>query len=320
MTFFELYNLIINNKLKFSRLSMMMDKNEGFGVALKSQLSSFGLHFNCTHEEIISSHENVKYSNYITCWSKEKDSIAMWLLYSKNKDGIRIKTTRKKLKNYTDLFLNSNLWYKHYKSAPGALQTISPVCQLDDVTYTDFNDIYLKLHELHHAHQSRINELTDESIQELISIKNANKEISKISNDTFNEGNEILQNSLFLKDKAYSFESEVRACLPSMSVRNDLSYEEHKNQQKPYDIAYFSSTMNLDYKNSLPNIIHIPINNDFIEEICFDPRMEEYKKDIYLDILNIKKDNRLVNTNVFGSLTINNDFGMSMMYPKDKEV
>ena len=41
--------------------------------------------------------------------------------------------------------------------------------------------------------------------------------------------------------------------------------------------------------------------DDFIEEICFDPRIPTYQKDIYTDILGLKDDKRVVTSDIFGS-------------------
>jgi hypothetical protein len=76
--FCELYNIIKHKKLKFSKLSLMDDLNEGIHQAIESQLpSEFNNGFSKSHEEIVKYHNQIKEHNYISCWTTEKDSMVM---------------------------------------------------------------------------------------------------------------------------------------------------------------------------------------------------------------------------------------------------
>jgi len=317
MTFFELYNIIKNNKLKFSKLKLMDDNNEGLAQALTSQLpSSFNFGFSQSHQEIIDYHSQIRNHKYITCWSKEKDSIAMWLLYSQNKDFIRVKTNTDKLKKFADNFAKDNFLTKHLKSPEGTLQTDIPYAELKDVEYINFNTIVSDIKTLYKQQRESIELLYKEKIPD----EDRQKKLTEILNRTKKNSSDLISNPLFLKDKAYHHENEIRATL-SVFTRNSISYEEWKNNKNSDKLEYVFSTATTDYTDSsfnknLPNTLHITIDKDFIEEICFDPRMPQYQQNIYKEILNTNI--KIIHTNVFG--TLSDDINLGMSYCNDELV
>ena len=98
MSFFELYELLTNKRLKMTKLKLMEDLNEGFAYSLNDLLPrTFNPVFFTSSNMNKETYNLVRESKFITCWTKEKESMAMWLLYSKDFKSIRIKTSKEKL-------------------------------------------------------------------------------------------------------------------------------------------------------------------------------------------------------------------------------
>jgi hypothetical protein len=292
----------------------MDDLNEGIYQAIKSQLpSGFNIGFSKSHDEIVEYHNRIKEHNYISCWTTEKDSIAMWLLYSKDKNGFRIRTTKAKLKNSADKFMKKNYWTNHINSKEGTIQTSDIQAKIKNVEYVNINDIFIKIKNLHKEERIKIKSL-DLKISQYKIWEN---KYHQIRENIRKQADKIITNPIFLKDKAYQFENEVRVLL-DVDMRNNITEKEFKeNKYVDYadysigEIDYVMGTATTDFSNSkiFPNIIEVDVDEQFIDEICIDSRMPIYQQNIFKEILNI--DDKFVISNIFSSIADNTDFGMN---------
>jgi len=226
MSFFELYSLLNHNKLKFSKLSLMEDKNEGLAVVFQSMLPRGLFYSSSTHKELLDYHNDVKDTNYISCWSKEENSIAMWLLYSKNKDYIRVKTTYKKLKNASDDFCKKNYWTEHLHSPEGTMQTSHPFSTVSEVNYKNYIELLQKVKILVDSVNNEQKIFFDhktKDFKELLN-KDRNFKFSEMRNKFEDEAKNIIDNALLIKDDAYKHESEIRAII-EVNRRNEITYD-----------------------------------------------------------------------------------------------
>ncbi len=313
VNFCELYNIIKHKKLKFSKLSLMDDLNEGIYQAITSQLpTGLNIGFSKSHEEIVKYHNHIKEHNYISCWTTEKDSMAMWLLYSKDKNSFRIRTTKAKLKKSADRFMKDNCWTKHINSKEGTIQSSNTKAKIKNVEYINLNEVIKKIKNLHKDERIKIKNLDSKNSQHEI-WKHAYRQIKE---DTSQKAEKLIENPIFIKDKAYQFENEVRVLL-DVDMRNNITENEFiKNKYfdfKEYSIGemdYIMGTATTDFSESkiFPNIIEIDIDESFIEEVCIDPRMLEYQQKIFKEILNI--DNKFITSDIFGCMTDEINFGM----------
>lgn len=275
VSFFEIYELLIKSRLKVSRLSLMSDKNEGLGDVLKFQESIAYSRNIRKQEKFIEFHEGIKGRTYISSWTSEPDLMAMWLLYSQDSSAIRIKTTQEKLKKTLDDFWKSNYWTKHLDSKEGTIQ-IDDIATVDDVDCISFEEISNAIKEKYKKYYKIIEDNIRKSEAFLPSSEIQEHMQKKVIESSF---------GILLKDKAYSHEKEVRAFF-STCLRNKVTREEYKELILKDNISAIFGTATSYYPtpDKLPNIIKIPIAHDFIEGICFDPRMPTYKKDVYLDL------------------------------------
>jgi len=309
VSFFELYDLIVNKKLKYTKLSLMDDKNEGLGIAIGEATKLYNI-LESSHEGITKKHFEKLNTNYISCWTKEKDLIAMWLLYSKNKDYIRIKTSKEKLEKYTNLYTENAFFMKNYQSKEGTIQTLFPNCSIDEIKYIDFEDL---IENIKQANDSYKKECAKIFINNSLTKDIQTKLYSKASEERDN----ITKEALFFKDKAYQHEKEIRSTF-EVNVRNNISYEEFLKLKKEDELKdkghYLYKTISTpEPLESLPSVIHIEIADDFIEEICFDPRTPTFQKNIYIQALKLKEnDEKITTSNIFGVKSENLDLNLKL--------
>lgn len=305
MSFYELYEILIEKKMKLSKLSIMDDPNEGIGEALSIQLPRF----NTSHIDICGYHEEIQKKTFISSWTKNSDSMAMWLLYSKNLDGIRVKTSKEKLQNVIASYSKKENWKNHLKSPKGTVQIDCPG-KVHEVQYDDINRLLQKIKTLHADFRQNISNLFDEKISD----KAHEKKWDKLNDDVRTEAFKISKKIRDYKSVSYSFEEELRASI-ELVKRNDLSYEEWFKNKDSDDLDYVYMVATCDFEDlDFPNTIYMPIENDFIEEICFDPRLPSYKRDVIKKIFKVKED-KYIESNAFGSFSENMNFGMSHFDP-----
>lgn len=275
INFFDLYNIVKNKKLRMSKLSTMEDQNEGLGCLLANQEDILFRHNYVNSSDLKKYHNSIIHNTYVTCWTKEADMIAMWGLYSVDKSGIRIRTSAEKLLSSIERFHDTYSWAK-YDGPLGGSKLLTWYCELSDVEYVDFY------------------KLGDEIRRKYQEFEVSVKEKCKINPRYFDDKNEFTKDYLelqeqkvirgnrwFLKDKSYQHEYEIRGML-LCGVRNKLTKEEwrrRKLDEPMLDLFEFAS------EKILPNFVYINVKNDFVEEICFDPRCPSYKTKVYIDIL-----------------------------------
>lgn len=269
ISFFDLYEMLVNRRLRFSKLSTFPDKNEGLGHIIKfqdHQIFRAGL---LSKDSILNSHRHVLNNHYLSCWTEESDMIAMWALYSPDILSIRVSTTVGKLFSVVKQF-NDSLSWTNFVDDVGTRRMLSWLCALQPVEYVDFfelrDKVRIKYQEFERYLASRCRQ--DKSYLERV-------DGFKKDYDEFHNNNVTDDDGLFLKDKSYAHEHEVRAVL-YCGVRNNLTVEEWRRSKDPIKMLFEGAI-----DDELPDYIYAPIDPAFIETICFDPRMPHYKRRIF---------------------------------------
>lgn len=266
VSFFELYSLIKEGQLRLTSLHKMDDKNEGVGKILRSLELSPIVHRDRQEQKI------TQHMTYITCWTTTPDNIAMWTLYSLNQENIRIKTTVSKL--YSAI--------KKINYAIHSSMNYSPSYQ--DVFCLEYKnlrqckeDIEIKLQRLKDKPQPSHYAGKAEKIRTLSkSRRRYLQEDSILDNDTWK-----------YKDENYTFENEVRGQIEFSATDEDSHDYCHSSL---CDFSEFS------------DFIYAPIFENFIDEICFDPRCPKYKTKIFTEIINPNKNIHVVESHAFGTI------------------
>ncbi|MCW8929983.1 MAG: hypothetical protein OQL19_07090 [Gammaproteobacteria bacterium] len=259
----------------------MDDPNEGLGHVL-GFLESFSYSFDIGTQEIAEHHESVKGRNYITSWTMEPDLMAMWLLYSKSNDSIRVRTSLEKLELATKDYFEKNFSTNHIDSPEGTLQ-LDSYPYVKPVKYVSFESLSDEIKDKYKKYL--------EICVEFAGTDSIGEQLRKLEEtrliDVFESG--------YLKDESYSHEKEIRANI-SICTRNSVTKEELEEQKKQGTMSYVMGTATHGYPPSseLPEIINIPIPSNFVEAVCFDPRAPEY----------VKKEQETILLHVFPNITI----------------
>lgn len=290
VSFFDLYDILIRQRLRYSKLATMDDENEGLGVALKHQANPIFRYTAQSQERLVEIQDYALNNHYISCWTTEPNAMAMWLLYSSNKSAIRISTTVKKLKKVTEQCFNNFNW-SHHTDLAGSREFVTWYFKVDSVRYID----YAEFHEKSNTRNSNFYDAAREKERSQPGYFSSQDWLGDFSNFVTEE---LLtaNDGLFLKDRSFFHEKEVRACL-YCGVRNDLTLEEFKRRGRPINQNLFSSAE----KDELPLFVYGKIASDFLDSICFDPRLPDYQRDTYLEILG-KCSPKVETSHAFGSL------------------
>lgn len=273
MSFYELYQLHKNNMLRLSLLSVQEDKNEGIGAVLQFA-SPVMATFHLTPDRVSQLYSDTIHNTYITCWSAEPESVAMWALYSSNKDGVRVRTTVSRLKSTLKAYEDVHSWTNHCQSIEGD-ELLTWRWEVAPVEYDDTEALLNKINAAYAEFEKSCRELKGDNPDWWISENGFGKEFLIFEK----EFREKFKMDITLKDSTFSHEKEIRGVVHA-GVRNNLSYEEWKRPENIHRSLVGSAE-----PGGLPGFIYAPVSNDFIDEICFDPRMPAYKKQVMLDAL-----------------------------------
>lgn len=284
VSFYEIYELIINKRLRMSKVSTFEDRNEGIGEIISIQENVMSLYSFRTQDSVLEQHKNVIYNNYFSCWTQQPDTVAMWSLYSKDNSSFRIKTKCGKLLKAISNIKNS-ICINNSNANTDKRRLVSTRCYLGDVEYVDFFNLRKNLHDKFEEYKKKVRDKSSSDISYL-----KREDGLKLDFNLLFENRLINKSGLLLKDKSYEHESEIRAILNCIICNGIID-----NDIEKQDNNYFEFVTS----DELPNYIYTNVEDDFIDEICFDPRMENYKKKVYEQIF-CEYGTKLVNSKTFG--------------------
>lgn len=273
VSFYEVYQLYKNKKLKLSLLAVQDDKNEGVGATLKFAAPEWAS-FHTNADKVFQQHAYAVHNTYITCWTMEPDSVAMWLLYSPNKEGMRVRTTAGKLKSALAAYEKINRWTNHLHYTDGS-ELLTWYWDLKPVHYINLDILLAEINEAYAQFKNLCKELAAGNPEWWTDEEGFLKKYTKFI-DEFRDRFEL---GHFIKDSGFVHEKELRGVV-NAGVRNSLNVETWKKSENLMLTPFKSAEPGV-----LPSFIYAPIGDDFIDGICFDPRMPEYKRQVVRDAL-----------------------------------
>jgi hypothetical protein len=209
-------------------------------------------------------------------------------------------------------FGEQNRWDKHLDSPKDTIQILLPP-EVKPVKYVSFKEISnrlnAKLQEFIREFYRSIRE--DISDDEKIAVETRIKEI---------EEQKIVdpEEASFLKDTCFSHEKEVRANV-KVFLRNDVLRDagrDPKNKQR-IDFFFGGAFSYIPEARVLPKVIHLPITYDFIESVCFDPRVPSFiRKEQEIIIRRLWPDVIIEQSDAFGYLPDSVDITLSEEPPE----
>jgi hypothetical protein len=287
LNLYELYELIVCQRLKFTKLRLMSDRNEGLGEVFRAQSTEIGFMLRNDQKLIRAHHQQLQEEVYVSCWTISPDAMAMWLLYSTDQSSIRVRTSLKKL---TDCIKANEAYLDHRLRAPaGTLLPRMGYCET--VKYVDFKT-------LHSKKKAKL-------IQYYLDIKAALHQesegrLAEIHTEHEKDNVQDLKYGCLLKDSAYSHEQEVRGIF-HMGVRNGMSVDQYDKLPDTMSKIFGSVLIDSPTLANSADVFFAEVPTSFVDEICFDPRMPKYKRTVIEKIL-AQSDLQTVDSTAFGYL------------------
>lgn len=296
MDLFELYELVVNSKLKFTKLRLMEDKNEGLGEIFKLQSSVWGVNLRNHQKDLKEEYDSQRENVYISCWTPLVDAMAMWLLYSKNNSNFRIKTSDSKLRAVLDTN-SKDVFLRHWSLSPGNL--VPMMHDFLPVRYVNFNHIHELSREKLEAYDQKLVDAYRRGAT-------GSAEVNALLGDRSAGQIDDLKHAGHLKDEAYKHENELRASF-HLRIRNKMTLEEFRDLPDSFNNVLGNPMLEISTRKNSPSVVHLTVPSDFIEEICFDSRMPQYHQATIRQVLG-NDDLSYVTTAVFGCLMDDRDF------------
>lgn len=276
VSLFDLYEILVNGRLRFSKLSTFNDKNEGVGHILQFQEHELFRYSYLSDEKILEAHEYMLNNRYLCCWTGEPDMVAMWALYSPDCSSIRISTTAGKLLRVLQNLDKEYNW-ANFKSEAGTRRHVSWYYKLRSVVYVDFVQIRDEIRRKYQEFDKYASKKNTEDKTYYERGDGFQKDLEELNSNKI-----VKEDGLFLKDRSYQHEVEVRTAL-YCGVRNELTLEEWRRMDDPMRQLFCEAR-----RDELPNYIYAKVDESFLDEVCFDPRMPNYRKDILIQMFKDK--------------------------------
>jgi len=290
--FFSAAQTIAESSLYVPLASTFDDSNEAIDAAVEHLAISAGpcggitTYFSTT-EDFIQHQKSVAGRHYVSCWTKTKESVAMWELYSKDYSSIQLSTTVEELDRAAVTFANAQ-----YDPRP-AINIGKNVGQFLDrskiaaVKYDDLRKVARALDRRKRAYERL--EAGQKISHEVDPLDLSKAESRRVAQYAF----ETLEH----KDSSFAHESEVRLILAfapynddtlavarsriaEMASRSDTDYVTHSKYERGMLIHARAILREEAFKWRLactPSI-YLPLHKGFVTDVTIDPRCPPHKR------------------------------------------
>ncbi|CAN7427428.1 hypothetical protein LJR231_002768 [Phyllobacterium sp. LjRoot231] len=274
---FNLHDLITtieNKELRMAQALTMEDKNELIGEYLLTFNSIFGPMTRGQHQERISAHPQSQAVRHMTCWTMAPDNIAVWALYSREYEGILVRSTIGKLKAAIETFYIKRNFAIAYSLEPNDPRDLFYPPEIGRVVYVDFSEMFDRVVEIRENYENKIRVSAEEAGSwDDLDVLSALTWRDESSQELFRERGSSSLLSGLLKDKRYEHEREFRAII--RLVRRD---ERTKTEYESHPLAGLDDPIRIPPPvECLPNIF-IPIGPHFIDTLQMDGRLPAWRR------------------------------------------
>ncbi len=294
---FDFINSLETNTIRLSQVSRMEDPNELFGIYFDLLVSIFGPSCEEEIDNIQKEFSKAQTHHYMTSWTRTHSNIAVWSLYSPNRDAIQVCTTFGSLKKAID---------KRYQDYPYTLAFKLPT---NDPTDLFMPPTYGKVDYVNFEEQ--YSELKDKCVmyfdeRDAYFKKNIAIGSEEAARDWSSQDDKIRQRIFgksrhggpLLKDHRYKHEEEVRFIL-NLKRRDGRSEEEYRNHR----MAPLDDPAKTPDPEACPENIFVPFDSRDFFEIKADGRMDNWKFDVVKTILE-KYNKSIKKSDAFSQLRI----------------
>lgn len=284
LDFFGAAAIVENRQLMFSRADTFSDKNEGIDrllvqleIARPGSGCGMGWH---DGQSARTHHEQVKQSHFISCWSRNPESVAMWSLYSPDYCSVRVSTTVSKLRRPTEALLEKYSIGRLSESNLNQSVIVSSAGYIAPVEYASLPWIARRITRRAKAHR-RIAERYARNGKSMPLIGEVDpRYYLREQQRRFSE----LRTTCRLKDTSFEHEAEVRlfvrlgeeTCSTAVLEDRELldpSHQYHSVLKENLRVWGFVSSA------SLPLQEFAPCSEDLVETVAIDPRCPPHKAD-----------------------------------------
>lgn len=273
--FYSAADLITAQKFMVPSSKYFEDINDGIGQLMSTLYNTWpqsgcGVSWK-NKEDLEKSFANTKESTFVSCWSTNPDSVAMWSLYSKDLSSIRIETTIGKLAELCKNLANEYN-FGHFNNLNDG----------DSVSYfidgaihkVKYRDLYLITQKIKRRVKAR-KRLEQRLLRNGKDTKILGSPMYK-SNEKDRSVDGLSSTDLrHLKDSSFKHEEEVRIHLPIHQQKLDQHF---LNTIRKDDLAERRENSFNHINSEFPERIFINTPDDFICSVSIDPRAPEYQK------------------------------------------
>lgn len=271
MDFFEFVALVRSSTLRVSRATRFSDSNELVGAYLSFMDNpSFHPYSDDEMAKAISRHQRSKQQYFVSSWTMNRNSIAMWELYSPNACGIQIGVRKSVIKYSFDTFSDKHSYVLGH-NAPADdgrvlfYPTFAGLCE-----YVSFDEMLETLQSRYRVFSAELSA----NLGDPASFQKTYEEITSKRSVDF-------QKALFFKDRAYRHEEEYRFALQGVT-RNSRPYNECLKD--PLNCLLDTHLRPITTSDAGENIF-IPFDTAAVEEIWMDGRLPVWKQQVLIALL-----------------------------------
>ena len=289
--FFSAADLITSRRLYIPLAKKFQDPNEGVeaSIDLQSIVSGpcAGVVFPANPDSnFFDVQRNQLLSNYVSCWTMERESVAMWSLYSPDKSSIQIETTYQSLlEALTTLAIERHDPNTFDVDSEEICVLISRIGLLP-VRYITLESLLKRIDRRRKAY---------DHLDSLGRIQEKKGTDWLRGNRDMQRANEYKYSPFSLKDSSFSHEREVRAIITAgcfdnailrAAIESDQSYsiilndtaDACKRDGALLGICHKIQELSDKKGLGLPDSFKLEVGTDFIKSVTIDPRCPPHKE------------------------------------------
>ena len=281
--FFSIAQALLTRRLKLTRVSTFPDRNEGVDRLVKTLVISargegcggFGVH---DEKSALRQVEEERQCRFVSCWSRNPESHAMWSMYSPDQTSVKVQTTIGALQDMCARALIEQ-WSDYYQnSTEESRRTTALLCEVDvlPAQYADLQHLLQRL--------SRRTRLSRRLVKDTRLDPNRVK-----GRNSANRWRGLLEPSV-LKHKAYEYDDEIRVAFRFGWEASLVSQVHHASLTEDFARALAGDLVGLRDIQSLAKVTQptigatsldfysAPIPDGLFLSAVVDPRAPEYKR------------------------------------------
>jgi hypothetical protein len=287
--FFSAAEMTESGRIRLTRVKDYTDVNEGVDRLVRAYVTSVvdecALPLDRTNSTATVA-QQIAYersSQFVSCWSTNPESHAMWAMYSPDRCGIRVQTTVGKLLQVSQTAFKSS--WTELLAVPEGAWIERPVVVAANVLPVRYENLHQLLHRLARRKRLAMRVIKKVGFQDDFTGRGIPRSMQRLE-----EKWEPLLKAQFLKDSAYAYEAEVRVCVRLGTYPSDVLHHflmeatSIDKEDQPLDrerraaalsrsLPFGASPISTDAGPSHLMAGH----SDLIESVCVDPRAPTYK-------------------------------------------